>query len=136
MVSKHWLHGLETLVTNFVDVGPIFKISAAKCISRFWKDYWYYSYYSYYSYYRDTSPTSIRAINPSTPLKIIRKLHKGRLVNTGPTVYRLHCLPSPLRPLSVIDPSHSRARGAATRVSLIQYQFCTKYFTTVCTLSK
>ena len=65
---KHWLHGLETLVTNFVDVGPIFKISAAKCISSFWKDYWYYSCYPYYSYYRNKSPTSIRAINPTTPL--------------------------------------------------------------------
>ena len=57
-----------TLAANFVYVCPIFKISMAKCISSFWKDYWYYSYYSYYSYYRDTSPTSIRAINPSTPL--------------------------------------------------------------------
>ena len=56
-----------TLAANFVYVCPIFKISMAKCISSFWKDYWYYSYYSYYSYYRDTSPTSIRAINPSTP---------------------------------------------------------------------
>ena len=61
------LHGLETLVTNFVDVGPIFKISAAKCISSFWKDYWYYSCYLYYSYYRNKSPASIRAINPTTP---------------------------------------------------------------------
>ena len=64
---QHWLHGLATLVTNFVGVGPIFKISAAKCISSFWKDYWYYSCYPYYSYYRNKSPTSIRAINPSTP---------------------------------------------------------------------
>ena len=66
---QHWLHGLATLVTNFVGVGPIFKISAAKCISSFWKDYWYYSCYPYYSYYRNKSPTSIRAINPSTPLR-------------------------------------------------------------------
>ena len=67
---QHWLHGLATLVTNFVGVGPIFKISAAKCISSFWKDYWYYSCYPYYSYYRNKSPTSIRAINPSTPLNL------------------------------------------------------------------
>ena len=25
-VLQHWLHGLTTLVTNFSDVGPIFKI--------------------------------------------------------------------------------------------------------------
>ena len=25
-VLQHWLHGLATLVTNFADVGPIFKI--------------------------------------------------------------------------------------------------------------
>ena len=67
---QHWLHGLATLVTNFVGVGPIFKISAAKCISSFWKDYWYYSCYPYYSYYRNKSPTSIRAINPTTPLGV------------------------------------------------------------------
>ena len=66
---QHWLHGLATLVTNFVGVGPIFKISAAKCISSFWKDYWYYSCYPYYSYYRNKSPTSIRAINPPTLYK-------------------------------------------------------------------
>ena len=71
---QHWLHGLATLVTNFVGVGPIFKISAAKCISSFWKDYWYYSCYPYYSYYRNKSPTSIRAINPSTPLIIVLRL--------------------------------------------------------------
>ena len=70
---QHWLHGLATLVTNFVGVGPIFKISAAKCISSFWKDYWYYSCYPYYSYYRNKSPTSIRAINPSTPFVTWRR---------------------------------------------------------------
>merc|ERR1711978_409868 len=73
---QHWLHGLATLVTNFVGVGPIFKISAAKCISSFWKDYWYYSCYPYYSYYRNKSPTSIRAINPPTPFYYSENLRK------------------------------------------------------------
>ena len=69
-VLQHWLHGLATLVTNFADVGPIFKISMAKYMYSFWKDYWYYFYYPYYSYYRDKSPTSIRAISPPTLLKL------------------------------------------------------------------
>ena len=56
---------------------------------------------------RETSFEALAAIllyccywnsNSFLNLKIIRKLHKGRLVNTGHTVYRLHCLPSPLRP--------------------------------------
>ena len=72
---QHWLHGLATLVTNFVGVGPIFKISAAKCISSFWKDYWYYSCYPYYSYFRNKSPTSIRAINPPTLLYVYQLPH-------------------------------------------------------------
>ena len=72
-VLQHWLHGLATLVTNFADVGPIFKISMAKYMYSFWKDYWYYFYYPYYSYYRDKSPTSIRAIN--SPALLNTSLH-------------------------------------------------------------